>query len=57
MLCGSGLKSCVLGCQSIKSGDNTIVICGGQESMSQAPHCIHLRTGKIEFDANIMWQL
>ena len=45
MLCGSGLKSCVIGYQSVKCGDNKIVITGGQESMSQAPHCIHLRNG------------
>ena len=31
---------------SIKSGDNDIVIAGGQESMSLAPHTIHLRDGK-----------
>ena len=45
MLCGSGLKACVLGYQAIKCGDSKVVICGGQESMSQAPHCIHLRNG------------
>jgi acetyl-CoA C-acetyltransferase len=45
MLCGSGLKACVMGCQAIKCGDSKIVVCGGQESMSQAPHCLHLRNG------------
>lgn len=45
MLCGSGIKTVVLGFQSIRSGDSDIVICGGQESMSQAPHIIHLRQG------------
>ncbi len=45
MLCGSGLKACVLAYQSIKCGDAKVVIAGGQESMSQAPHCMHLRNG------------
>lgn len=45
MLCGSGLKSCALGYQALKCGDAKVVVCGGQESMSQAPHCIHLRNG------------
>lgn len=43
-LCGSGLKSIVLGYQTIKTGDASIVICGGQESMSQAPHCMNMRS-------------
>ncbi|XP_037938562.1 acetyl-CoA acetyltransferase, cytosolic [Teleopsis dalmanni] len=45
MLCGSGLKSVTLGYQSIRSGDNKIVVCGGQENMSLAPHVIHIRDG------------
>ncbi|XP_001352456.2 acetyl-CoA acetyltransferase, cytosolic [Drosophila pseudoobscura] len=45
MLCGSGLKTVVLGYQSIRSGDANIVIAGGQESMSLAPHVMHLRQG------------
>jgi acetyl-CoA C-acetyltransferase len=45
MLCGSGLKACVLGYQAIKCGDAKVVVCGGQESMSQAPHCVHMRNG------------
>ncbi len=44
-LCGSGLRSVALGSQAIKLGDSTIVVAGGQESMSQAPHCVHLREG------------
>ncbi len=35
MLCGSGLKAVALGYQSIKAGESNIVLCGGQESMSQ----------------------
>ena len=45
-VCGSGLRSIALGAQSINSGDTSIVICGGQESMSQAPHCANLRKGQ-----------
>ena len=44
-LCGSGLRSVALGYQAIRNGDSDIVVAGGQESMSQAPHCIHLRNG------------
>ncbi len=45
-VCGSGIRSVASGFQSIKSGDSQIVIAGGQESMSLAPHAIHLRDGK-----------
>ena len=45
-VCGSGLRSIASGFQSIKSGDSKIVIAGGQENMSLAPHAIHLRDGK-----------
>ncbi|XP_004526816.1 acetyl-CoA acetyltransferase, cytosolic [Ceratitis capitata] len=45
MLCGSGLKTVALGYQSIRCGDSKIVISGGQESMSLAPHAIYLRNG------------
>src|SRR5579864_5189994 len=44
-LCGSGLRSVALGYQAILNGDSEIVVVGGQESMSQAPHCAHLRNG------------
>ena len=44
-LCGSGLRSVALGYQAIQFGDSDIVVAGGQESMSQAPHCAHLRDG------------
>ena len=44
-LCGSGLRAVALGSQAIRLGDADIVIAGGQESMSQAPHCMHLRNG------------
>ena len=42
---GSGLRTVALGFQAIRNGDSDIVVAGGQESMSQAPHCIHLRNG------------
>jgi len=44
-LCGSGLRSVALGYQAIQLGDAAIVVAGGQESMSQAPHVAHLRNG------------
>ncbi len=45
MLCGSGLKAVAMGVQSIANGDSTVVLAGGQESMSMAPHVAHLRGG------------
>ncbi|KAK6986624.1 acetyl-CoA acetyltransferase [Biomphalaria glabrata] len=54
MLCGSGLRSVVLAFQAIKSGDATIVVAGGQESMSKAPHCIHIRNGAKFGDASLV---
>ncbi|MEE8444710.1 MAG: beta-ketoacyl synthase N-terminal-like domain-containing protein, partial [Alphaproteobacteria bacterium] len=44
-LCGSGLRSVAMGWQAIQLGDADIVVAGGQENMSQAPHCAHLRDG------------
>jgi acetyl-CoA C-acetyltransferase len=44
-LCGSGLRAVALGYQAIQLGDSGIVVAGGQESMSQSPHCMHLRGG------------
>ncbi len=52
-VCGSGLKAVALGASSIVAGDNTIVVAGGQESMSNAPHCTHLRTGTKMGDAEL----
>ncbi len=45
-LCGSGLRAVALGYQQIAQGDAAIVVCGGQESMSQAPHAQNLRSGQ-----------
>lgn len=44
-LCGSGLRAVALGYQAIVNGDSEVVVSGGQESMSQAPHVSHLRDG------------
>jgi acetyl-CoA C-acetyltransferase len=45
-LCGSGLRAVALGYQAIRNGDASIVVAGGQESMSMAPHAAHLRNGQ-----------
>ncbi|PZU86411.1 MAG: acetyl-CoA C-acetyltransferase [Shinella sp.] len=44
-LCGSGLRAVALGMQQIATGDAKIIVAGGQESMSMAPHVAHLRGG------------
>lgn len=45
-VCGSGLKAVMLAAQSIRAGDNQVVVAGGQESMSTAPHYLyHYRDG------------
>ncbi|NGZ27556.1 MAG: acetyl-CoA C-acetyltransferase [Magnetococcales bacterium] len=44
-LCGSGLRAVALGAQAISLGDADVVVAGGQESMSQSPHTMHLRNG------------
>lgn len=44
-LCGSGLRAAALGYQAIMLGDSDIVVAGGQESMSQAPHVMNMRNG------------
>ena len=53
-VCGSGLRSIVSGFQSIKSDDARIIIAGGQENMSLAPHSIHLRDGKKLGDTELV---
>jgi acetyl-CoA C-acetyltransferase len=53
-LCGSGLRAVALGFQAIRNGDSTIVVAGGQESMSQAPHCMHMRNGTKMGDAKLV---
>lgn len=53
-LCGSGLRAVALGYQHIAMGDNDIMVCGGQESMSQAPHCQNMRTGQKMGDMKLL---
>ncbi len=53
-LCGSGLRTVALGYQAIMLGDAEIVVAGGQESMSQAPHIAHLRNGQKMGDLNFV---
>ncbi|KAK3593839.1 hypothetical protein CHS0354_011440 [Potamilus streckersoni] len=54
MLCGSGLRAVAMGYQAIKSGDSRIVVAGGQESMSRAPHSVHMRAGVKFGDSTLM---
>jgi acetyl-CoA C-acetyltransferase len=44
-VCGSGLRAVALAAQSVKTGDNAIVVAGGQENMSLSPHTMFLRSG------------
>ena len=53
-VCGSGLRSVAIGAQAIKTGDSQIVIAGGQESMSQSPHCAQLRGGVKMGNSNLI---
>jgi acetyl-CoA C-acetyltransferase len=53
-LCGSGLRAVALGMQQISSGDANIIVAGGQESMSMAPHAMHLRNGVKMGAANMV---
>ncbi len=53
-VCGSGLRAVALGYQSIINGDSEIVIAGGQENMSLAPHAIHLRSPHKYGDASMI---
>ena len=53
-VCGSGLRSVAIGAQAIKTSDSKIVIAGGQESMSQSPHCAQLRVGVKMGNSNLI---
>ncbi len=44
-VCGSGLKACMLGAQAIRAGDAEVIVAGGMESMSNAPHLVQARGG------------
>ncbi|WPZ34982.1 acetyl-CoA C-acetyltransferase [Thalassobaculum sp. OXR-137] len=53
-LCGSGLRTVALGYQAIMLGDAEVMVCGGQESMSQAPHAQYLRAGQRMGDLSLI---
>ena len=53
-VCGSGLRAIAAGYQSILSEDSNIVIAGGQESMTNAPHAIHFRNNKKLEETNLI---
>jgi acetyl-CoA C-acetyltransferase len=48
-VCGSGLKTVMLGAQAIRAGDAELIVAGGMESMSNAPHVINGRSGKLRY--------
>jgi len=53
-VCGSGLRTIAMGCQSIQAGDSEVVVAGGQENMSLSTHCAHMRTGTKMGDTNFI---
>ncbi|RFC62333.1 acetyl-CoA C-acetyltransferase [Fulvimarina endophytica] len=53
-LCGSGLRTVAIGMQQIAMGDAKIIVAGGQESMSMAPHAQHLRQGQKMGDLKLV---
>jgi acetyl-CoA C-acetyltransferase len=53
-VCGSGLKAVMLAAQSIKAGDAQVVIAGGQESMSNAPHYVYGMRGGVKLGDQTM---
>jgi len=53
-VCGSGLKAVALGHSSILAGADSVVVAGGQESMSNAPHCLHMRNGTKMGDVSLI---
>jgi acetyl-CoA C-acetyltransferase len=48
-VCGSGLKAVMLAAQSVRAGDNELVVAGGMESMSRAPYLVDGRTGGLRY--------
>ena len=53
-VCGSGLRSVAAAHQSIMSGDSSVIIAGGQESMTNAPHAINFRNGEKLEESNLV---
>ncbi|XP_020622030.1 uncharacterized protein LOC110059646 [Orbicella faveolata] len=54
MLCGSGLKAVALGYQAVLNDESATIVAGGQESMSQAPHCCNMRSPLKMGDAKLV---
>jgi len=54
MVCGSGLRAVAVGAQAIAQGDSSIVVAGGQESMSLSTHAAYLRAGQKMGDLNFI---
>ena len=53
-VCGSGLQAVMLAAQAIKAGDEQLLVAGGQESMSNAPHLVTGMRNGIKFGAQVM---
>lgn len=53
-VCGSGLRAVAMGYQAVKTGDATVIVTGGQENMSLAPHCTQLRNGTKMGDVSLV---
>jgi acetyl-CoA C-acetyltransferase len=53
-VCGSGLRAVAIGAQQIMTAEADIVVAGGQESMSQSPHCAYLRSGVRMGDTSLV---
>ena len=53
-VCGSGLRAVAMGYQAVKAGDATVIVAGGQENMSLAPHCTQLRNGTKMGDVSLV---
>ena len=53
-VCGSGLRSVAQGFQAIKLGEASVIVAGGQESMSQAPHASQMRNGTKMGDVKLV---
>ncbi len=53
-VCGSGLRAVSLAAQQVMSGQSSVVLAGGQESMSQSTHCAYLRQGQKMGDMQLV---
>ena len=53
-VCGSGLRTVAIAAQQIRGGESSVIVAGGQESMSQSAHAAHLRTGQKMGDLGLI---